>query len=124
VRRDFNRDEATMHEYSVVQAFIERVECEARARGASTVHRLSVRVGEASGVDVELFETAYATFRERTLCAHADLCVQVVPVRWSCERCGTGPMPGQRLRCPRCDGRVRLLEGDELVLDRIEMEVP
>jgi hydrogenase nickel incorporation protein HypA/HybF len=112
-----------MHEYSVVQALIERVEAEARARGASTVHRVAVRVGEASGVDVELLETAYATFRQRTLCAQAELCVNVVPVRWGCERCGTPPAPGQGLRCTRCDSRLRLVEGDELVLDRIEMEV-
>jgi hydrogenase nickel incorporation protein HypA/HybF len=112
-----------MHEYSVVQALIERVESEARARGASAVHRVSVRVGEASGVDVELLATAYATFRERTLCAQAELCVNVVPVRWGCERCGAAPIPGQVLRCARCDRGLRLVEGDELVLDRIEMEV-
>jgi hydrogenase nickel incorporation protein HypA/HybF len=112
-----------MHEYSVVQALIERVESEARARDASTVHRVSVRVGEASGVDVGLFEAAYATFRERTLCAHAELSVSVVPVRWGCERCGAAAIPGQVLKCATCDGLLRLVEGDELVLDRIEMEV-
>ena len=112
-----------MHEYSVVQALIERVESEARARGASAVHRVSVRVGEASGVDVELFETAYATFRERTLCAQAELSVNLVPVRWRCERCSATAAPGQVLRCTRCHSRMRLAEGDELVLDRIEMEV-
>jgi hydrogenase nickel incorporation protein HypA/HybF len=112
-----------MHEYSVVQALIERVESEARARGAFTVHRVSVRVGEGSGVDVELFQTAYATFRERTLCAQAELCVKVVPLTWGCQRCGATPIPGPVLRCSQCDSRLHLLEGDELVLDRIEMEV-
>jgi hydrogenase nickel incorporation protein HypA/HybF len=112
-----------MHEYSVVQTLIERVASEARARGASAVHRVSVRVGEASGVDVGLFETAYATFRDRTVCAQAELCVSVVPVRWGCERCGAAPVPGRGLQCARCNSRLRLIEGDELVLDRIEMEV-
>jgi hydrogenase nickel incorporation protein HypA/HybF len=112
-----------MHEYSVVQALIDRVEAEARARGAHMVHRLSVRVGELSGLDVELFETAYATFRDRTLCANAELCVTVVPVRWQCDRCGDEPAPAQTLRCPQCGGPVRLATGDEIVLDRIEMEV-
>ena len=112
-----------MHEYSVVQALIERVESEARARGAHTVHRVLVRVGQLSGLDVELFETAYATFRDRTVCATAELCVNVVAVRWQCDRCDTTLTEGQALRCPRCGGRVRLAEGDEIVLDRIEMEV-
>ena len=112
-----------MHEYSVVQALIDRVEAEARARGAHAVHRLSVRVGELSGLDVGLFETAYATFRDRTLCANAELCVTVVPVRWQCALCDTAATEGRALRCPRCGGHVRLATGDEIVLDRIEMEV-
>jgi Zn finger protein HypA/HybF involved in hydrogenase expression len=62
-------------------------------------------------------------FRERTLCAQAELCVNLVPVRWHCERCGAAGVQGQVLRCARCDGRMRLAEGDELILDRIEMEV-
>jgi hydrogenase nickel incorporation protein HypA/HybF len=99
------------------------VESEARAHRASAVHRVTVRVGEASGVDVELLETAYSTFRERTLCAQAELCVDVVPVRWRCEQCGSAAVAGQVLRCTRCYSRMRLAEGDELVLDRIEMEV-
>jgi Zn finger protein HypA/HybF involved in hydrogenase expression len=28
------------------------------------------------------------------------------------------------LRCSRCDVPARLMEGDEIMLDRIEMEVP
>ena len=113
-----------MHEYSIVQALVERVEAEARARGAHAVHRLSVRVGELSGLDVELFETAYATFRDRTLCASAELCVTVVPVRWHCDRCHIAAGAGESLRCRRCLGHLRLAAGDEIVLDQIEMEVP
>jgi hydrogenase nickel incorporation protein HypA/HybF len=112
-----------VHEYSVVQALIEQVAAEARARGAHAVHRVMVRVGEASGLDVELFETAYATFRDRTICADAELCVNVVPVRWRCRHCDAAPGVGQPLSCPCCGGSVRLVAGDEIVLDRIEMEV-
>ena len=60
-----------MHEYSLVEALISRVEAEARQRGALKVHGLSVRVGELAGVDPELFQTAYDTFRAGTLCAEA-----------------------------------------------------
>ena len=55
-----------MHEYSIVQALLERVAAEARARRATSVHRLTIRIGELSGVEPELLATAYATFRERT----------------------------------------------------------
>lgn len=113
-----------MHEYSIVHALIERADAEARARGASAVHCLSVRIGELSGVDVDLFTTAYATFRERTICEGADLHVQRVPARWECPRCGRSIARGDVLRCWQCNEAAQLGEGDEIVLERIEMEVP
>lgn len=113
----------TVHEYALIQSLVERVEAEARARAATAVHKLTVRIGEQSGVDVELFRTAYLTFRDRTVCEHADLDVAIVPVEWACERCEQRIEPGQPLRCPVCRRPARLVGGDEIILDRIEMEV-
>jgi hydrogenase nickel incorporation protein HypA/HybF len=112
-----------MHEYSLIQSLVERVEAEARARSASTVHRLRVRVGAQSGVDVELFKTAYLTFRDRTVCEAAELDIVVVPVEWACAKCGNRIDAGQPLQCPACRHPARLIAGDEIILDRIEMEV-
>ena len=84
-----------MHEYSIVEALIERVGAEARARHATAVHRLRVRIGELSGVEVDLLTTAYTTFRERTICERAELDVQVVPARWECPDCGVPIVPRQ-----------------------------
>ncbi len=114
-----------MHEYSLVQSLVERVEQEARARGALAVHRLSIRVGELSGVDPELFRTAYETFREGTICASARLALTTVPATWSCPRCGRPVPRGAVLRCPDCKDPARLDDGgDALTLDGIELEVP
>jgi len=112
-----------MHEYSIVEALVDRVAAEARARHATAVHRLSVRIGELSGVDVGLLTTAFAIFRDRTICESADLEVQSVPARWECPDCGGVVGPGTMLRCVRCGAPARLAAGDEIVLDRIEMEV-
>ena len=112
-----------MHEYSIVRALLDRVEREARARQATAVHRLQVRIGELSGVEVELLETAYRTFRERSLCAAADLEVVPVTAEWACPRCERPVAAGGFLRCPDCAVPARLVAGDEIILDRIEMEV-
>jgi hydrogenase nickel insertion protein HypA len=113
-----------MHEYSIVQALVDRVDAEARARKATAVHRLSVRIGELSGVDMDLLTTAYATFRERTICERAELDLQFVPARWECPNCGDLIRRGEVLTCPSCAVPARLAQGDEILLDRIEMEVP
>ena len=113
-----------MHEYSIVQALIERVDTEVRARGATGVHRLTVRIGELSGVEVELLSAAYDTFRQRTICEDAELVLQIVPARWACPDCGDAIARGAVLTCPSCAMAARLVQGDEILLDRIEMEVP
>ena len=113
-----------MHEYSIVQALLERVASEARIREATSVHRLSVRLGELSGVEPELLATAFQTFRERTICERAQLDLQMVAARWECPRCGRNIGHGEVLTCTSCATPARLAAGDEIMLDRIEMEVP
>jgi hydrogenase nickel incorporation protein HypA/HybF len=112
-----------MHEYSIVQALVDRVEQEAAARHAVSVDRLVLRIGELSGVEVELLTTAYLTFRERTICARAALEVATVPAAWACRTCGEPVRRGAALRCAACGGPAALLRGDEIILERIEMEV-
>ncbi len=113
-----------MHEYSIIQALVEKVEREARSRRAIAIHRLRVRLGEQSGVDPELLATAYDAFRAGTLCAEARLDIDRVPVRWACPTCSETVPAGGVLRCPRCGEPAALVEGDEIILDQIEMEVP
>ncbi len=113
----------SVHEYSMVEALLARVEQEARAHGARTVRRLEVRIGELAGVEVELFKTAYATFRAGTSCAAAELALSPVPALWLCPRCEQVIAKGAPLQCPRCQVAARLSRGDEIVLDRVELEV-
>jgi hydrogenase nickel incorporation protein HypA/HybF len=114
-----------MHEYSLVEALITRVEAEARQRGALKVHGLSVRVGELAGVDAGLFQTAYDTFRDGTICAGVPLTLKQVAASWSCPSCRTTIPRGEALRCAACAEPARLDEGgDALTLDGIDLEIP
>lgn len=110
-----------MHETSIVASLLERVEAEARSRGASVVHSVQVEVGDLSGVEVDLLTTAYETFRGTGICGDASLSVRRVPARWGCPRCGA-TLEGT-LRCLACETPGRLVEGGEILLRRIEMEV-
>ena len=112
-----------MHEYSIVGALLEQVEGLARERGASAVREVLVSIGELSGVEPDLLETAYETFRERTICGGARLTIRPVPARWDCPRCRETIPRGAVLTCRRCGSPARLVAGDDIVLERIEMEV-
>ena len=112
-----------MHEYSIIQALLERVEQEAARQGARSVRRLEVTIGELAGVETDLLATAFETFRERTVCDGARLEIRSVPARWACPNCQLPFVRGEVLRCVACDRPARLCEGDEIILQRIEMEV-
>jgi len=114
-----------VHEYSLIQSLVTRVEAEAAARRATVVHRLVVSIGELAGVDPELFQTAYDTFRAGTICEKAPLELRRVPARWACPSCGKEIGKGEVLTCEGCALPARVAPGgDEILLETIEMEVP
>jgi hydrogenase nickel incorporation protein HypA/HybF len=110
-----------MHEYSIITALVDRVEREVQARPGAIVRKLHVRIGELAGVEIRLLRTAFETFRERTVCEAAELAIAAVSAVWRCARCDRELPPGAVLRC--CDQPARLAGGDDILLDRIEMEV-
>jgi len=112
-----------MHEYSIVASLVDRVQRVVDDHPGATVRRLHVRIGELAGVEVELLKTAYDTFRERTVCEGAELDVEPVAAVWQCPQCARAIDAGDVLRCPTCQRPARLLAGDDIILERVEMEV-
>ena len=112
-----------MHEYSIVAALIDRVQREVDARPGAVVRKLHVRIGELAGVELELLRAAFTTFRERSVCAEAELDIEPVAAAWRCMRCALPIAPGAVLRCPSCGQPAGLATGGEITLERIEMEV-
>jgi hydrogenase nickel incorporation protein HypA/HybF len=113
-----------MHEYSLVRALLDRVEVSVREHRASSVASLRVRVGEVAGVEMELLASAFELAKAGTRCADARLELVGAAARWECTSCRVEAPRGGVLRCPVCGEAVRLAAGDEIILERIEMEVP
>ena len=110
-----------MHEYSIIQSLVDSVA--ASVPGDAMIHGIHVRVGEVSGVDCALLATAFEVFRTGTICERATMTIERVEQRWVCERCGEPIRRGAILRCASCAAPARLDQGDEIILQRIEMEV-
>jgi hydrogenase nickel incorporation protein HypA/HybF len=114
----------SMHEHSIVRALLDRACEQAASHGATRVHRLTVRLGALAGVEPELLASAYELFREGTLCRGAELELVTVPARWECRSCAREIPPGAPLRCPEHGEPARLVSGEEILLERMELEVP
>ena len=112
-----------MHEYSIIQSLVDSVERSAGTH-AGVIHRIEVKIGELSGVDCELLATAFEVFRAGTICERATMTIDRTPARWSCPKCGAEIPRGTALRCATCREPARLTSGDEIILQRIEVEVP
>ncbi len=112
-----------MHEYSIVQSLLGRVEASVAGYDASAIRRVKVRIGELSGVDAGLLRTAYDLCVAGTLYERTALEICDVPARWRCPRCERDAPKGQRLVCAACGGAVTLIEGDEILLETIDLEV-
>lgn len=113
-----------MHEYSIVSALLDSVQRAIAPHPDAIVSRLHVKIGELAGIEVPLLRTAYAVCRERSVCERAELEIESVAARWECVRCKQPIARGAVLRCAACGQPARLAAGDDIILERIEMEVP
>lgn len=114
-----------MHELSVCQALLTEVSRIAASRGAQAVERVNVEIGRLSGVEPELLSRAFEIARLGTCAEHAVLSLAVLEITVRCADCGAAsPAQPNRLLCGACGGyRTHVLEGDELRLRAIELEV-
>jgi hydrogenase nickel incorporation protein HypA/HybF len=113
-----------MHEVGIMAATIAAVLRETRARHATRVHRIVLRVGALSGVDPESLRFAFDVVARETPAAEAVLEIETLPGRAHCAACAAdfAASSGYIFCCPRCrrlSGDIR--QGRELELFRLEM---
>jgi Zn finger protein HypA/HybF involved in hydrogenase expression len=113
-----------VHEVSLADAMFDQAD---RALGdhlAREVRLIQVHLGESAGVDAELFRTAFEGLRHQRGYTAADLEVRAVAPEWRCTGCGATRGGDSAVGCERCGAAMKLVRGHELVLARLELEVP
>ncbi|NOY54114.1 MAG: hydrogenase maturation nickel metallochaperone HypA [Deltaproteobacteria bacterium] len=114
-----------MHELSVVQSLLETIESYAAEQKATTVTKVIVRNGPLSGVVPDLLRTTFDTFKEKTIAEDAELVIGENPLLIQCHDCKQEVRSMiQKFACPICGSRnVDARGGDDLILERLEMDV-
>lgn len=113
-----------MHELAICQALMEQVDRIALEQQAACVAAVHLQIGPLSGVEPALLEQAFYVAAAGGVAAGARLVITSMPVSVSCDSCGkiSEVMPS-RLVCAHCgDWHTRLVSGDELFLNRIEID--
>jgi hydrogenase nickel incorporation protein HypA/HybF len=113
-----------MHELSVCNALLEQVERVARSHRAEAVSRIVLRIGPLSGIEPQLLHRAWPLAAEGTLAGAAELVVEPADVVVHCLQCKVeSVVPANALLCRICgDFRTRLVSGDEMILQRVELD--
>lgn len=110
-----------MHELSIATAIVEAAQRHADGRPVAVV---SVRVGRLRQVVPDSLRFYFEFAAPETACEHARLELSEIEARLRCEPCGhEWELLTPSFRCPQCgSSEVRILTGEELELDYIEVE--
>jgi hydrogenase nickel incorporation protein HypA/HybF len=110
-----------VHELSIADAIV-RIAC-THAAGRQ-VAKVEVKVGHLRQVVPEALTFAFDLVAVGTPVEGAELAIEEVPAVGRCRACrSVGELPGFPLHCAECGGLdVELLQGEELLVDALELE--
>ncbi len=113
-----------MHEYSVVQSFLEMCEEYVRQNQCTRVVSAKIKAGVLSGIELSLFQRALETFKEESVLKDAEISYLIQPLDLECFKCAQKSTSSKlQIQCPHCLSQdVRVLDGEEFVLLNLEME--
>ena len=113
-----------MHEYSIVQALLEQCEDHAKANDSTKVTKVVTKIGKLSGVEPHLLETAFQTFKEKTVCDGAEFVMNIQDLKLYCNGCQKESEQGEvRYQCIHCQSiDVSVVDCEDMYLMSLEME--
>lgn len=113
-----------MHELSICMSLMDQLESIARERKARSIVRVELEIGVLSGVEPDLLKNAWPIATAGTIAEQAVLHIETGELVVECTVCGaTTDAAPNRLTCGACgDNRTRIVSGDELMLQRVELE--
>ncbi|MBD3840782.1 MAG: hydrogenase/urease nickel incorporation protein HypA [Campylobacterales bacterium] len=113
-----------MHEYSIVQSLLNSCEEHASANKASKVTKVVVKIGVMSGVEPDLLQTAFDTFKETTICEDAKFVINIQPVVIECNQCHEeSTLEKNEYSCPKCASTdLKIVDGEDMFLMSLELE--
>ncbi len=115
-----------MHEISLVQGLLDELHAIARENNAKRILRVTMVVGPLSGVVVESFEFGFDILsKQDDLVRDAKLEIIIPEVTYRCSNCGHEEVTSRARpeQCAQCGDHILIsTEGDDLILQQVEME--
>lgn len=118
------KKETIMHEYSIVQSLLESCEEQARQNEANKITKVVVKIGVLSGVEPDLLQTAFDTFKEQTICHDAEFIINLQEIEILCNDCNIkSTLQKHEFSCPNCQSiNLQVTDGEDMYLMSLEMD--
>jgi len=113
-----------MHELSITQSLLDLVLDEANKAKAAKVKKISLVIGEMSGIVDDCVQFYFELISKDTIANEATLSFKKVPVEAHCRNCGEVFTPKEfDWSCPHCHNTsIEIKTGNELYVESIEVE--
>jgi hydrogenase nickel incorporation protein HypA/HybF len=112
-----------MHEYSIVQSLLDSCEENAKENNSDKITKVVVKIGVMSGVEPDLLQTAFDTFKEGTMCESCDFVINIQPIVIKCNECNTtSTLSKNEYSCRKCQSvNLDVIDGEEMYLMQLEL---
>jgi hydrogenase nickel incorporation protein HypA/HybF len=113
-----------MHEIGIIESILEVAEETAREANSPGIQVIKLRLGQFTAIAQESLEFAFEVARQGTLAEHARLEIEVVPMVLHCVVCDAATQPAGTLSliCTQCGFPLKIVSGQELQIEYIEIE--
>lgn len=113
-----------MHEMSLMGGVFEIIDKTLTQHEVKKVLMVKLKVGELTNAEPDALEMAFEAYSKDTLCEGAELIIERVPVRARCRSCQHEfNVRSIFFLCPNCQNSdVEVIQGDELLLESLEVE--
>ncbi|MBR0205608.1 MAG: hydrogenase maturation nickel metallochaperone HypA [Clostridia bacterium] len=114
-----------MHEMGIILHLAKSLEETAQEQDIQKILRVTLQVGEVSGIMTDYFTDCWNYFRKRhPVLSTAELGLETIPAVTFCSNCErTYPTVRYGRECPYChSGETWLLRGNECIIKEIEVE--
>ncbi|MFH2131399.1 MAG: hydrogenase maturation nickel metallochaperone HypA [bacterium] len=111
-----------VHEVSIMMSILDLAIEEARKNSAERIQRISLEVGERSGVVIDALEFAFEMVIKNSIAEGASLVIHSIPYKGECIDCGFQFHCDGFLICSKCGNFGKIISGQELRIESIEVE--
>jgi Zn finger protein HypA/HybF (possibly regulating hydrogenase expression) len=116
-----------MHEHGIARDLWKVVLSEAEKNNLSKITKVTVVLGEASGIEKEFLNHSFVDhiFPEHEIAGNAGIEYEIVPLSAQCNACMEQIKPSQmeHLICPHCGANdIKIVSGHEVYVKNIEGE--